>query len=156
MKRLDELREISNERCLTEKEYDEWYAIKKEQGAKIKPETCQVIFQYDDTVDEYGLTKHDRRYDELRGCIGRNFYAGNAGCGTYGWVSFRDIPEDIRAKLKAKRDAADREGWRRIREMQVDTEVVEHPDGTVSVKIDAEQLMDELDRTQKPTGEIPQ
>lgn len=112
--RLSELRELSNVRVLTDAEWQEWFAIKKEQGKLIDPATCEVDFIYGNDGDEYSLCTHDRRYDEIRGSVGRVFFAGNAGCTTWGWVAFRDIPEEIRKKLEDKRRAADAEGWRQI------------------------------------------
>jgi hypothetical protein len=74
-------------------------------GARIDPATAQVWFQYVQILDPYGELDLEPECH----CIGRVFFAADPVERIA--VSFYELPEEIAAALRDKRNAADQEGW---------------------------------------------
>jgi hypothetical protein len=94
---------IASERCTRYASPDE----RTEVGRRIDPETAQVFFIYALTLDPYG--DGPELPEEYRQG-GREFFAVNPDEGVAVWLG--DLPTKTREALAAKRDVADREGWR--------------------------------------------
>lgn len=61
---------------------------RKESGLKIDPETAEVMWDYGQTLDPYGV---DPDLPEECQQIGRNYFARSPGSNV--WVSFYDLPD---------------------------------------------------------------
>ena len=61
---------------------------RKEAGLKIDPETAEVMWDYGQTLDPYGV---DPDLPEECRQIGRNYFARSPGSEI--WVSFYDLPD---------------------------------------------------------------
>jgi hypothetical protein len=88
---------LTVDKTSAEKELEEWLAIRKEAGLKIDPETAEVDWSYELTLDPYGI------YPELREeyrQVGRERFARSPGSDT--WVHFSDLPEATRKVLYEK------------------------------------------------------
>lgn len=85
---------VSDPRKISEHQVleDRYLEIMVEEGKKINPEIADVYWAYEDIMIPYGIGKPS-------GCIGRAYYARNPG-GL--WVSFYDIPDDVRAQLRLR------------------------------------------------------
>ena len=66
----------------------------------IDPETAEVTWCYADVLDPYAMTGAEPT------CVGREYFASAPHSDA--WVSFRDLPEPVRAALwkKHRRDLA--------------------------------------------------
>jgi hypothetical protein len=65
---------------------EQWFAIRKEAGLKIDPETAEVCWTYGNTFDPYGV------YPDLEDeQIGREYFALIPGSDV--WVLLRDLPK---------------------------------------------------------------
>jgi hypothetical protein len=81
-------------------EIEKWLAIRKEAGLKIDPETAEVDWNYCQTLDPYGVQDEwelPTEFDQ----VGREYFARSPGSDV--WVSFDDLPDAVREKLRAKR-----------------------------------------------------
>ena len=78
---------------------DEWLAIRKEAGLKIDPMTAEVIWKYTLVLEPYGVLE----LPEEAQCIGRSYFARAPGSDI--WVSFDDLPEQVRTELERLYDA---------------------------------------------------
>jgi hypothetical protein len=75
-------------------------AIRKEAGRKIDPETAEVLWNYAQTLDPYGI------YGELPEeywQVGREYFARSPGSDI--WVSFGDLPDATADRLWEKHKA---------------------------------------------------
>jgi hypothetical protein len=74
-----------------------WLAIRKEAGLKIDPETAEVMWQYELTLDPYGVYPDlPEEYQQ----VGREYFARSPGSDV--WVWFGDLPDAIRGALWEK------------------------------------------------------
>lgn len=80
-----------------ETKVEQWLAIRKEAGLHIDPETAEVMWQYGQTCDPYGI---DPDLPEELQQVGRNYFARSPESDI--WVSFDDLPDATRKKLWAK------------------------------------------------------
>ena len=80
---------------------EQWLAIRKEAGSKIDPETAEVTYSYEQTLDPYGV------YPDLpEECyqVGREYFARSPDSDI--WVWFGDLPNEVRDRLwKMRRPA---------------------------------------------------
>ena len=76
---------------------EQWLAIRKEAARQIDPETAEVMWEYVEMADPYGV---DPDLPEEYECIGRGYFASSPGSDV--WVSFRDLPEATRDALWKK------------------------------------------------------
>jgi hypothetical protein len=82
-------------------EVKEWLAIRKEAGPKIDPETAEVMWTYAQTLDPYGVYPNlPEEYQQ----VGREYFARAPESEI--WVSFGDIPDEIRERLWKKHKRA--------------------------------------------------
>jgi hypothetical protein len=72
-------------------------AIRKEAGLKIDPETAEVEWWYEQTLDPYGVCPN--LPEELHQ-VGREYFARSPESDI--WVCFHDLPEATRNALWAK------------------------------------------------------
>jgi hypothetical protein len=84
-------------------EIEQWLAIRKEAGLKIDPETAEVDWNYGDICDPYGVCDEWELPEEFL-CVGRVYYARSPESDI--WVSFDDLPDTVREKLRGKKVAA--------------------------------------------------
>ena len=94
-----------NEKTTDENEMDveQWLAIRKEAGLKIDPETAEVIWNYTQTLDPYGVCPDlPEEYQQ----IGREYFARSPGGEI--WVWFGDLPNTTRDALWKRHSAS----WR--------------------------------------------
>ena len=67
---------------------DQWFAIRKQAGLRIDPETAEVIWKYVQILDPYGVSRNQSaECDEI--VVG--YFARSPGSDV--WVWFGDIPE---------------------------------------------------------------
>ena len=66
---------------------EQWLAIRKEAAARIDPETAEVIWTYEYTLDPYGV---DPDLPEEYRQVGREYFACSPGSDI--WVWFGDLP----------------------------------------------------------------
>jgi len=76
---------------------DQWLQIRKDEGSRIDPETAEVMWNYAQVCDPYGV--HPALPKEYY-CVGREYFARAPGSDT--WVCFGDLPDEIREKLWEK------------------------------------------------------
>jgi hypothetical protein len=77
-------------------EKERWLASRVEAGLKIDPETAEVEFFYEHTLDPYGLYDLPEELQQT----GRVYFA--CAPGTDIWVHFGDLPADTRDALWKK------------------------------------------------------
>ena len=89
---------MANENAkMTKDDVEEWLAIRKEAGLHINPETAEVDWTYELTLDPYGVEPEiPEEYQQ----IGRAYFARSPGSDV--WVWFGDLPEATRDALWAK------------------------------------------------------
>jgi hypothetical protein len=75
-------------------------AIRKEAGCKIDPETAEVLWNYAQTLDPYGV--YGELPEEYRQ-VGREYFARPPGSDI--WVWFGDLPDATRDRLWEKHKA---------------------------------------------------
>src|SRR5262249_32417702 len=75
---------------MTDEEAQAWLAIRKEAGRKIDPETAEVMWEYGQELDPYGIGRETDIPRELRS-IGRQHFVRSPGSDI--WVHFSDLPE---------------------------------------------------------------
>ena len=73
---------------------DQWLQIRKEAGLRIDPETAEVIWDWGDTLDPYDILPVVPVEARV---IGRVYFARSPD--SDGWVSFYDLPDEVREKL---------------------------------------------------------
>jgi hypothetical protein len=76
---------------------DQWEAWRKAAGLHIDPETAEVLWDYRQVVDPYGIWPE---IPEECDCIGRSYFARSPGMGV--WIEFSDLPEATRDALWQK------------------------------------------------------
>jgi hypothetical protein len=78
---------------------EQWLAIRKKAGLKIDPETAEVDWSYEQTLDPYGLLDEWELPEEFHQ-VGREYWARAPGSDV--WVHFSDLPDTVREKLWAR------------------------------------------------------
>jgi hypothetical protein len=73
---------------------EEWLEIRRQAGAKIDPNTAEVLWAYCETLDPYGIHSD---LPEEESCVGREYFARSPGSDI--WVWFGDLPDEVREKL---------------------------------------------------------
>lgn len=76
---------------------DQWLAIRKEEGARINPETAEVMWTYALTFDPYHV--YPDLPEELQQ-VGREYFARTPDSDI--WVWFGDLPRDVSQRLREK------------------------------------------------------
>jgi hypothetical protein len=79
-------------------EKKKWLEACKLAALQIDPETAEVEWNYVDISDPYGL--YEDIPDEHDLCVGRGYFACSPGSDI--WVSFYDLPDEVRNKLWEK------------------------------------------------------
>ena len=78
---------------------EEFLAIRREAGLKIDPETAEVLWDYAQVLDPYGIYPNlPPQWD----CVGRAYFARSPNSEV--WVSFDDLPETTREALWQKHE----------------------------------------------------
>jgi hypothetical protein len=77
-------------------EIERWLAIRKEEALKIDPETAEVDWSYEQTLDPYGVLDEWELPEEFHQ-VGREYFARAPGSDI--WVEFGDLPRETRDKL---------------------------------------------------------
>jgi len=78
-----------------------WLAIRKNAGHKIDPETAEVVWCYQYTLDPYGI---DPELPEEYRQVGREYFARSPGSDI--WVWFGDLPAATAKALWEKHKAS--------------------------------------------------
>ena len=79
---------------------EEWLAIRRAAGQHIDPETAEMTWGWGQILNPYGV------YDDIseeEDVIGRIYFARDPEVNV--WVSFDDLPAEIRNKLRMKSEA---------------------------------------------------
>jgi hypothetical protein len=76
---------------------EQWFAIRKEAGQQIDPETAEVEWWYAQVLDPYGVRPE---IPEEGRQIGRAYFARSPGSDV--WVWFDDLPDAVREALWEK------------------------------------------------------
>jgi len=79
---------------MTAVEIKQFRAVRKEAGRHIDPATAEVMWRYAQTLDPYGIKELPEECQQ----IGREYFARSPGGDM--WVSFDDLPKDVRDKLR--------------------------------------------------------
>ena len=73
---------------------EEWLQIRKEAALRIDPETAEVMWSFEYTLDPYGVDPNiPAEYRQ----VGREYFARSPGSDT--WVWFGDLPGEIQERL---------------------------------------------------------
>jgi hypothetical protein len=80
-------------------ERDQWLAIRREEALRIDPETAEVDWSYEQTLDPYGVFDEWELPEEFHQ-VGREYFARAPGSDI--WVKFGDLPDETREKLWKK------------------------------------------------------
>jgi hypothetical protein len=98
---------------------EQWLAIRKAAALHVDPETAEVMWQYADLTDPYGLHP-DRRAE----CIGKVWFARPSGSDV--WVCVDDLRNAIwsalKKKMEARRAFPEPTAYRRARELLIVSE----------------------------------
>lgn len=90
----------SNGMVIAEQEREKWYAIRREEALKINPQTAEVMWSYQYTLDPYGT---ERELPEEFRQVGREYFARAPGSDI--WVWFYDLPRATEDALWEKHKA---------------------------------------------------
>ena len=73
---------------------EQWLQIRKEEGARIDPETAEVMWVFAQTLDPYDVVE-----DLPTEChqVGREYFARSPGSDI--WVHFHDLPDETRERI---------------------------------------------------------
>ena len=91
-------------------EDERWLAIRKEEALRIDPETAEVDWSYEQTLDPYDVLDEWELPGEFHQ-VGREYFARNPGSDI--WVVFGDLPRAVRDALwkRHSRRLAFPAGW---------------------------------------------
>jgi hypothetical protein len=89
-KKVEDIATIDSDATNAQITLEQWLAIRKEAGLKIDPETAEVYWEWGQILDPYGVP--DLSEEEQQ--IGRLYFARSPGSDI--WVSFYDLPDDVR------------------------------------------------------------
>jgi hypothetical protein len=76
---------------------EEWEAWRRAAGLHVDPETAEVLWNYTQVVDPYGIWPD---IPEECDCVGRSYFARSPGMDV--WVEFGDLPDATREALWEK------------------------------------------------------
>jgi hypothetical protein len=76
---------------------EQWLAIRREAALQIDPETAEVMWEYANVADAYGVYP-----DCPEECIGRVYFARPSGSDV--WVCFYDLPDATVKALREKQE----------------------------------------------------
>jgi hypothetical protein len=118
---------------------EEWLAIRREAALQIDPETAEVMCEYADLADPYGVYP-----DRPAECIGRVCFARPSGSDI--WVCFADLPNTtvkaLREKQELRRAFPEPTVYRRPKELLI---VSEDEEQFVRVRIEqASKLIEKM------------
>ena len=80
-------------------EVKKWLALRKKAGREIDPETAEVLWDYVQILDPYGI----HQLPEELTCIGRDYFARSPESDI--WVWFGDLPRSTERALWEKHKA---------------------------------------------------
>jgi hypothetical protein len=83
---------------------ERWLVARREEGARIDPETAEVTFRLGQVLDPYGIYLKEEVPEEERGRIVRNYFARSPGGE---WISFDDLPKPTLDRLWARMKAGE-------------------------------------------------
>jgi hypothetical protein len=78
----------------------QWQAWRKAAGLHIDPETAEVLWDYTQVLDPYGIWPD---IPEECDCVGRSYLARSPGMNV--WIEFGDLPGATRDALRAKHES---------------------------------------------------
>ena len=81
----------------TKMSVEEWLAVRKQAALDIDPDTAEVLWSYEQTLDPYGVMPEIP--DELWQ-VGREYFARSPRSDV--WVWFGDLPDPVREALWKK------------------------------------------------------
>jgi hypothetical protein len=81
---------------------EQWLQARKEEATRIDPDTAEVFWTYERTLDPYGL---DPDLSEELQQIGREWFARTPGSDI--WVWFGDLPIETRKRLERKHESTE-------------------------------------------------
>jgi hypothetical protein len=93
--------ELSRESERSQLAKKQWLALRKEEALRIDPERVEVLWNYGQTFDPYGIEDLPEEYQQ----IGRNYFARSPGSSA--WVSFYDLPQSVVHRLWARIEAGE-------------------------------------------------
>jgi hypothetical protein len=99
---------------------EQWLAIRKEEALKIDPDTAEVLTDYGETLDPYGVLDLAPRWRQYQ----RNRFARRPGSDM--WIWSGDLPKSVLDALYAKHASV--EEWLAIRKeeaLKIDPETAE-------------------------------
>jgi hypothetical protein len=114
---------------------EQWLAIRREAGLRIDPETAEVLWEYAQTFDPYGVNPG---LPEQCQQVGREYSAGSPGSDIWTW--FGDLPDATRTALWENTD----QSWPFLQDfgsdgqwvaMSVVVALVAARDGGIQIKI---------------------
>jgi hypothetical protein len=76
---------------------EEWEAWRKAAGLNIDPETAEIVWEYTQVGDPYGVWPN---IPEEGRCVGRSYFARSPGMDV--WIEFGDLPDATRDALRRK------------------------------------------------------
>jgi hypothetical protein len=80
---------------------EQWLALRKDAALRIDPERVEVLWDYGQTLDPYGVEDLPKEYWQ----VGRNYFARSPGSDV--WVSFYDLPKVVCDRLWQRINAGD-------------------------------------------------
>jgi hypothetical protein len=78
----------------------QWQAWRRAAGLHVNPETAEVLWNYTQVVDPYGVFQD---LPEECDCVGRSYFARSPGMDV--WVEFGDLPDATREALWEKHES---------------------------------------------------
>jgi hypothetical protein len=87
-----------------EEQVERWLVARREEGARIDPETAEVTFRWGQSLDPYGIYLKEEVPEEERGRIVRNYFARSP---RGEWISFDDLPKLTLDRLWARMKAGE-------------------------------------------------
>lgn len=86
--------DTSPEKSGNELTVEQWLQVRKDEGLIIDPQTAEVTWSFEYTVDPYGV--HPDIPDDLQQ-VGREYFARRPGSDV--WVHFSDLPDETHERL---------------------------------------------------------
>jgi hypothetical protein len=84
----------------TKIETQSWLAARREEGRTMNPETAQVVVEYVQMLDPYGIKRHLAEH-----CVGRQFFARSPGSDEWVWCG--DLPDAVHDRLRERLEAGE-------------------------------------------------
>jgi len=96
-----EARRGVSEAPMTKDEYEEFRAGRRVDGMTVDPEACEVMWQFAQVIDPYGVLYPGGVPPECD-CVGRAYFARAVGSDV--WVEFGDLREESVKRLWERND----------------------------------------------------